>query len=196
VTRVQSAVATTSREALIHVANDVEEEDTPLWMYRTNKSVAAQAVIVAGRANPLTEAEKETIAARNIEFGRESQEAMRYECRRTMTNVITFELVRQGLTNATMRIKAAEVSSTCASTDIFKEKLTQMEEILVTKSKPAPLASRNRYINKVTEDFEGKEDSRNVNAVGNKKKQKKGKGKGNQQNGQANAVNKPPPPPR
>jgi hypothetical protein len=57
-----------------------------------------------------------------------------------MTNVITFELVRKGLTNATMHIKAAEVSSTCASTDIRKEKLTQKEEILLTKSKLTPLA--------------------------------------------------------
>jgi hypothetical protein len=113
-----------------------------------------------------------------------------------MTNVVTLELVCQGLTKATMRIKAAEISSTGASTDIFKEKLTQMEEILLTKSKPAPLASRNEYINEVTEDFESKEDGKHVNAVQNKNKQKKGKSKGNQQNLHANAVTKPPRPPR
>jgi hypothetical protein len=111
-----------------------------------------------------------------------------------MTNVITSEIVRQGLTNATRRMEAEKVSSECTSTDIFKEKLTQIEELLQAKSKSTPLTSRNEYINKVTKDFEGEDDSRNVNAVGNKKKEKKGKGKGN--NGHANAVNKPPRAPR
>jgi hypothetical protein len=134
-----------------------------------------------GVATPWTDAEKESIKACNLEYGQEEQEAMRYECRCLMTNVITFQLVCQGLINATMHIKAAEVSRTCASTDIFKEKLTQIEEILLTKSKPTPLTSRSKYINKVTKDFKGKQDNKNVSAVGKKQKQKKEKGKGNQQ---------------
>jgi hypothetical protein len=47
-------------------------------------------------------------------------ELQRYEC-------------RQGLTNATMRIKTAEIAGSCSSTDIFKEKLTHAKEILLTK---------------------------------------------------------------
>jgi hypothetical protein len=44
-------------------------------------------------AMPWTPAEKEAIKARNKEYGHEQQEAARYKCRRTMTNVITFEIV-------------------------------------------------------------------------------------------------------
>jgi hypothetical protein len=41
-----------------------------------------------------------------------------------MTNVITFEIVQQGLTNPLMRTEAAKVAGECILTDIFKEKLT------------------------------------------------------------------------
>jgi hypothetical protein len=62
VTRVQNAVATTSREALTHVANNVKEDYTPLWTDRTDKSVAAQAVFKArGVAMLWTDAEKDAI---------------------------------------------------------------------------------------------------------------------------------------
>jgi hypothetical protein len=52
-----------------------------------------------------------------------------------MTNVITFEIVRQGLTNPLMRTEAAKVSGECISTDSFKEKLTQIEEVNQAKPK-------------------------------------------------------------
>jgi hypothetical protein len=64
-------------------------------------------------ATPWTPAEKEAIKACNREFRQEQQEAARYECRRTMTNVITFEIVRQGLTNPLMRTEAANVAGEC-----------------------------------------------------------------------------------
>jgi hypothetical protein len=100
VTRVQNSVAITSREAITNKANNVKEEDEPLWTDRTDKYLAAQAVYDARAvANPWTDVEKEAIKARNLEYGHEQQEAVRYECRRTMTNVISFEIVRQGLTN-------------------------------------------------------------------------------------------------
>jgi hypothetical protein len=92
-----------------------------------------------------------------------------------MTNKVTFELVCQGLTNATMRIKEAEVSGTCASTDIFKEKLAQMEEILLTNFKPAPLASRNEYINEVTKDFEARKPSNTPTPYITKRSRRKGR---------------------
>jgi hypothetical protein len=60
-----------------------------------------------------------------------------YECRRTMRKVITFEIVRQGLTNPLMRTEAAKVAGECISTDIFKEKLTQIEEVNQAKPKPS-----------------------------------------------------------
>jgi hypothetical protein len=59
-----------------------------------------------------------------LEYGHEQQEAGRYKCRQTMTNVITFEIVCQGLTNPLMRTEAAKVAGECTLTDIFKEKLT------------------------------------------------------------------------
>jgi hypothetical protein len=111
-----------------------------------------------------------------------------------MTNVITFEIVGQGLTNPLMHTEAAKVSGECTSTDIFKEKLTQIEEVNQANPTPMPLNSRSKFINKVAEDFKGEEDRGNVNTVGNKKKKKKEKGKAN--NGQANAVDKPPMAPR
>jgi hypothetical protein len=61
------------------LANNVKEEDTSLWSNQPYKRVAAQAIIDAGRANPLTAAEKETITKANREIGQESQEAMRYK---------------------------------------------------------------------------------------------------------------------
>jgi hypothetical protein len=96
VTRVQKAVATTSREAITNKANNVKEEDKPKWTHHTEKYLAAQAVYNARAVGtPWTAAEKEAIEARNLEYRHEQQEAARYECRRTMTNVITFEIVRQ-----------------------------------------------------------------------------------------------------
>jgi hypothetical protein len=52
-----------------------------------------------------------------------------YKCRRTMTNVVTFEKVRQGLIDLIMRTEAAKKAGKCTSTDIFKEKLTQIKDI-------------------------------------------------------------------
>jgi hypothetical protein len=127
-----------------------------------------------------------------MEDGHEQQEAARYECRHTKTNVITFEIVRQGLTNPLMRTEAAKVAGKCILTDIFKEKLTQIKEVNQAKPKLTPLHSRSEYINKVGDDFNIEEDG--VNAVGKGKNKKKGEGKAN--NGQANAVEKPPPTPR
>jgi hypothetical protein len=193
VTRVQNAVAMKSREAITYKADDVKEEDKPQWTDHTDKYLAAQAVYDARAvANPWTSAEKEAIEARNLEYGHEHQEAARYECRHTMKNVITFKIVRQSLTNPLMRTEAAKVSGECTSTDIFKAKLTQIEEVNQAKPKLTSLHSRNEYINEVGDDFDGKEDS--VNAVGNKKNKKKGKGKAN--NGHASAVDKPPTAPR
>jgi hypothetical protein len=68
VTQVQKAVASTSREAITNVANDVKEEDTPLWADRSDKFITAKAVFDARLvANPWTDAEKEAIKARNLE---------------------------------------------------------------------------------------------------------------------------------
>jgi hypothetical protein len=190
VTRVQNAVATTSREALTNKANNIKEKDEPKWNDHTEKYLAAQAVYDARAvATPWTPAEKEAIDARNREFGQEQQEAARYECRRTMTNIITFEIVRQGLTNPLMRKEADKVAGECISTDSFKEKLTQIVEVNQAKPKQAPLHSRSEYINEVGDESNMEEDR--VNAVGKGKEKKKGKGKAN--NGHANAVDKPPP---
>jgi hypothetical protein len=105
-----------------------------------------------------------------------------------MTNVIMFEIVRQGLTNPLMRTEAAKVAGECILTDSFKEKLTQIE-VNQAKPKQAPLHSRSEYINKVGDESNMEEDG--VNAVGKGKEKKKGKGKAN--NGHANAVDKLPP---
>jgi hypothetical protein len=109
-----------------------------------------------------------------------------------MTNVIAFEIVQHGLNNLLMRTEAAKVAGKCISRDIFKEKLTQIEEVNQAKPKQTPLHSRNKYINEVRNDFNIKEDG--VNAVGKGKNKKKGKGKAN--NRHANTVEKPPPTPR
>jgi hypothetical protein len=110
-------VATTSREALTNKANVVKEKDEPKWNDHTEKYLAAQAVYdTRAVATPWTPAEKEAIEARNRELGQEQQEAERYECRRTMTNVITFEIVPQGLTNPLMRMEAAKVAGECIRT--------------------------------------------------------------------------------
>jgi hypothetical protein len=114
VTSVQNAVATTSRKVLTNKANNVKEKDELKWNNHTEKYLAAQAVYDARAvATPWTPAEKEAIKACNREFRQEQQEAARYECRRTMTNVITFEIVRQGLTNPLMRTEAANVAGEC-----------------------------------------------------------------------------------
>jgi hypothetical protein len=104
-----------------------------------------------------------------------------------MMNVITFEIVRQGLTHPLMRTDAAKVAGECTSTDIFKEKLTQIEEVNQAKPKPTSLHWRSEYINEVGDDFDGEEDG--VNLVGKGKNKKKGKGKAN--TGHVNAVDKP-----
>jgi hypothetical protein len=193
VTRVQNAVATTSREALTNKANDVKDKDKPKWNDHTEKYLAAQAVYDARAvATPWTPAEKEAIEARNREYRQEQQEAARYKCRRTMTNVITFEIVRQGLTNPLMPTEAAKVAGECISMDSFKEKLTQIEEVNQAKPKQAQLHSRSEYINEVGDEFNMEDDG--VNAVGKGKNKKRGKGKANSRH--ANAVDKPPPTPR
>jgi hypothetical protein len=120
----------------------------------TDKYLAAQAVYDARAvAMPWTPAETEAIEACNREFGQEQQEAARYECRRKMTNVITFEIVRQGFTNPLMRTEAAKVAGECISTDSFKELITQIEEVNQAKPKPASLHSSCKYINKVGDEF-------------------------------------------
>jgi hypothetical protein len=190
VTRVQNAVATTSREALTYKANNVNENDEPKWNNHTEKYLAAQAVYDARAvATPWTPAEKEAIEARKRELGQEQQEAAKYKCRRTMTNVITFEILSQGLTNLLMRTEATKVAGECISTDSFKEKLTQIEEVNQAKPKQAPLHSRSEYINKVGNESNMEEGG--VNVVPKGKVKKKGKGKAN--NGHANAVDEPPP---
>jgi hypothetical protein len=72
VTRVQNAVATTSRKALTNKANNVKEKDEPKWKDHTEKHLAAQAVYDARAvATPWTPAEKEAIDACNREFSQE-----------------------------------------------------------------------------------------------------------------------------
>jgi hypothetical protein len=72
VTRVQNAVAMTSRLAITNKANDVKEEDEPKWTNHTEKYIAAQAVYNARAvATPWTAAEKEAIKAHNLEYGHE-----------------------------------------------------------------------------------------------------------------------------
>jgi hypothetical protein len=137
VPQVQNAVATTNREAILNAANHVKEEDEPLWTDRTEKYIAAQAVFDArAAARPWTNAEKESIAARNLEYGREQQQAAMYKCRRIMTNVVTFEKVRKGLSNPLMRTVAAKITGECTLTNIVKEKLTQIEKVNQAKPKP------------------------------------------------------------
>jgi hypothetical protein len=52
-----------------------------------------------------------------------------YECRRIMTNVVTFEIVRKGLTDPLMRNVATQIAGECTSTYIFKDKLIQIAEV-------------------------------------------------------------------
>jgi hypothetical protein len=77
-------------------------------------------------------------------------------------------------------------------TDIFKEKLTQIEEVNQVKPKPMSLHSRSEYINEVGDDFNIEEEGVTRSAKG--RIRKKGKDKAN--NGHANAVEKPPQAPR
>jgi hypothetical protein len=72
-----------------------------------------------------------------------------------------------------------------------RQKLMQAEEILLSKGKPNPLASRNEFFNEVVDTFEGNNNTKRANAE-HEKKQLKGKGKRNQQNGYANTVTKLP----
>jgi hypothetical protein len=51
--------------------------------------------------------------------------------------------------------------------DIFKEKLNKVDDISLTKAKPTPLASKNKFINEVIEDIEGEEDNKHTNAIQN-----------------------------
>jgi hypothetical protein len=105
-----------------------------------------------------------------------------------MTNVITFEIIRQGLTNPLMCTEAAKVAGECISTDSFKEMLTQIK-VNQAKLKQAPLHSRSEYINQVGDESNMEEDG--VSTVGKGKEKKKEKGKA--KNGHANALDKPPP---
>jgi hypothetical protein len=142
VTRVQNAVQRRAGKHSQTRQTTSKKKDKPKWNNHTEKYLAAQAVYdYRAVAMPWTRAEKEAIKARNREFGQEQQEAARYECRRTMTNVLMFEIVRQGLTNPLMRTEAAKVAGECISMDSFKEKLTQIEEVNQAKLKQASLHS-------------------------------------------------------
>jgi hypothetical protein len=77
---------------------------------------------------PWTDRELTKIAARNDKYGREQQQAARYECRRIMTTVVTCEIVKNGLSNPLMRKVATKIAEECTSTDGFKGKLTQIED--------------------------------------------------------------------
>jgi hypothetical protein len=165
VTRVEIAVATKSREEISHRKNYVKEEDNPLWNDWTKKYIAAQAVFDARAvARPWTDVEKETIAARNQEYGREQQQAAMYECRHIMTNVVTFEIVRKGLSDPLMCTVATQIAGECTSTDIFKEKLTQIEKVNQTMPEPTKRASTA----KMMRNFRRTERKKERKAAGNK----------------------------
>jgi hypothetical protein len=65
--------------------------------------------------------------SRNNKYGREQQQAARYECRRIMTTVVTCKIVKNGLSDPVMRKVAAKIAEECTSTDGFKAKLTQIK---------------------------------------------------------------------
>jgi hypothetical protein len=90
-----------------------------------------------------------------------------------MRNVITYEIVRQGLTNPLIRTEAAKVAGNCILTDIFKEKLTQIEEVNQVKPKPMSLHSRSEYINEVGDDFNIEEEGVTRSAKGRIRKKVK-----------------------
>jgi hypothetical protein len=51
-TRVQNAIALTSREAILNTANNVKEEDKPPWTNRTRRDITAQAAFNARAVTP------------------------------------------------------------------------------------------------------------------------------------------------
>jgi hypothetical protein len=53
-----------------------------------------------------------------------------------MTNVLTFEIVRKGLRDLLMHTVASQIAGECTSTDILKEKLTQIEVVNQTTPEP------------------------------------------------------------
>jgi hypothetical protein len=100
VTRVQISVATTSGEAIAYTGNFVKDSNTPRWNNRTAKYLAAQTVFNKRAVErPWTDRELAKINSRNNEYGREQQQAARYECRHIMTAVVTCEIVKNGLSN-------------------------------------------------------------------------------------------------
>jgi hypothetical protein len=70
-----------------------------------------------------TDVETGTIAARNNKYGREQQQAARYECK----------IVKKGLKDPLMRKVATQIAEECTSTDTFKVKLTQIYEFNRTR---------------------------------------------------------------
>jgi hypothetical protein len=68
------------------------------------------------------------IASHNNKYGREQQQAARYECRRIMRTVVTFKIVKKGLLDPLMREVATNIAEECTSAEGFKAKLTQIEE--------------------------------------------------------------------
>ncbi len=90
VTRVQMAVTTTSGEAIAYTGNFVKDSNTPRWKNRTAKYITAQAVFDERAVErPWTDRELAKITSCNNKYGREQQQAVRYECRCIMTTVVT-----------------------------------------------------------------------------------------------------------
>jgi hypothetical protein len=128
VTRVQMDVATTSRDAITCTGNFVKDSNTPRWNNRTAKYLAAQTVFDKRAVDrPWTDREQAKINSRNNKYGREQQEAARYECRRIMTTVVTCQIVKNGLRDSVMHKVATKIAKKCTSTDGFKAKLTQIK---------------------------------------------------------------------
>jgi hypothetical protein len=74
VTRVQMAVAMTSREAIAYRGNFVMDSNTPRWNNRTTKYITAQAVFDERAVErPWTDTELAKINSRNNKYGREQQ---------------------------------------------------------------------------------------------------------------------------
>jgi hypothetical protein len=123
------AVAMTSGEAIAYTGNFEKDSNTPRWNNRTVKCITAQAVFdERAEERPWTDRELVKIAAHNDEYGREQQQAARYECRRIMTTVVTCEIVKNRLSNPLMCKVATKIAEECTSTDGFKAKLTQIED--------------------------------------------------------------------
>jgi hypothetical protein len=123
------AVSTTSGEEIAYTGDFVKDNNTPRWNNRTEKYITAQAVFNARAvARSWTDGEMAKIESRNNEYGREQQQAARYECRRIMKTVVTCKIVKKGLLDPLMREVATKIAEECTSTDGFKAKLTQIEE--------------------------------------------------------------------